>query len=78
MSSEIKLMQKVEKRKKNFFREVQGEFKKISWTTKLELILSTKIVLIGILFFSFAIYFADILIRNVLNLINLFAKLILG
>jgi preprotein translocase SecE subunit len=78
MSSEIKLMQKEEKRKNNFFREVQGEFNKISWTTKVELILSTKIVLIGILVFSFAIYFADILIRNVLNLINLFAKLILG
>ncbi|NGX55827.1 MAG: Protein translocase subunit SecE [Candidatus Anoxychlamydiales bacterium] len=79
MASDLKIMHKTEKRKKNnFLREVQNEFKKITWTTKAELILSTKIVLTGIFVFAIAIYFSDIIIRSALNLINVFAKIILG
>jgi preprotein translocase subunit SecE len=61
---------KVKKKKLNFFREVQSEFKKVSWTTKTELFTYTKIVLGSTLVFGFVIYFADLFIRNILHIIN--------
>lgn len=61
----------VKKKRMNYFREIQNEFKKITWTTKLELIAYTKIVLGATLIFGFVIYFADLVIRNLLLLINL-------
>lgn len=61
----------VKKKKLNYFRDIQNEFKKISWTTKLELISFTKIVLGATLIFGFVIYFADLFIKNVLFLINI-------
>ncbi|NGX34763.1 MAG: Protein translocase subunit SecE, partial [Candidatus Anoxychlamydiales bacterium] len=36
---------KVKKNKLNYFRDVQAELKKVSWTTKTELASCTKIVL---------------------------------
>lgn len=67
-----------DKGKKNYFREVQQELKKISWTTKDELIVSTKIVIGSTLVFAFGTYFADLIIRSTLNLIGLLARLIGG
>lgn len=59
------------KKRLTYFREIQNEFKKITWTTKLELIAYTKIVLGATLVFGFVIYLADLIIRNILLLINL-------
>ena len=64
----------VKKRKLNYFREVQAELKKVTWTTKDELASYTKMVLGATLFFGFAIYFADLFIRNILLIINLFFR----
>jgi preprotein translocase SecE subunit len=58
-------------KKISFFRELQTELKKITWTTKHELIACTKIVLGATIIFSLVIYFADLFIRNILLLINL-------
>jgi len=60
----------IKKKKLSYFREIQSEFKKITWTTKLELIAFTKIVLCSTLIFGFLIYLADLFIRNVFLLIN--------
>jgi len=65
-------------KKTNYFRSVQAEFNKISWTGKKELISFTKIVLSSIFIFSFVIYFADVSVRSVLNVINVISKLIFG
>ncbi|MFA6118648.1 MAG: preprotein translocase subunit SecE [Parachlamydiales bacterium] len=59
------------KKKNNFFRDVQSELKKITWTTKQELVACTKIVLGATVVFSFVIYAADLFVRNALSLINL-------
>jgi preprotein translocase subunit SecE len=67
-----------EKKKINYFREVQQELKKISWTTKDELIVSTKIVVGATLVFAFGIYFADLVIRVALNIIGLVTRFIGG
>lgn len=61
----------VKKKRLNYFREIQNEFKKITWTTKLELVAYTKIVLGATLIFGFVIYLADLVIRNMLLLINI-------
>lgn len=62
-------MLKLEKAKNkiSYFREVKEEFKKISWTSKKELILSTRVVIISIFLFGLVIYFADILIKTFLT-----------
>ena len=61
----------IKKKKLNYFREIQSEFKKITWTTKLELLAFTKIVLSSTLIFGFLIYIADLFIRNIFLLINI-------
>ena len=72
MVSNSKITQfKIKKKKLNYFREIQNEFKKITWTTKIELVSFTKLVLWSTLIFGFLIYFADLIVRNVLLLINL-------
>ncbi|NGX63822.1 MAG: Protein translocase subunit SecE [Candidatus Anoxychlamydiales bacterium] len=69
---------KVKKKKLNYFRDVQSELKKITWTSKAELISCTKIVLGVTIFFSLAIYVGDLFIKNALHLINLISKLVFG
>ena len=53
--------------KKNYLREVQEELKRISWTSKEELFLNTKIVLGATFCFSLAVFGTDFLIRSCLN-----------
>jgi len=69
---------KVKKKKLNYFRDVQSELKKVSWTTKTELILCTKIVLGATIILSLAIYVADLFIKNALHLINLISRILFG
>ncbi|OGN60604.1 MAG: preprotein translocase subunit SecE [Chlamydiae bacterium RIFCSPHIGHO2_12_FULL_27_8] len=64
--------------KESYFKELKTEFKKISWTSKIELFAFTKIVLISTFLFSFLIYFSDVAIRGFLTLINIVSKLIFG
>ncbi len=62
----------------NYFREVQQELAKVSWTTKEELMLCTKIVIGSTFFFGLAVYFSDLVVRGVLDLIFFMGKLIGG
>jgi len=72
MISENKLTNiKIKKKKLSFFRDVQSELKKVTWTSKNELLVFTKIVLAATLLFGFIIYLADLMIRNALSLITL-------
>lgn len=79
MATSSKVTQlRVKKKKLNYFREVQDELKKVTWTTKTELISFTKIVLGSTFFFAFVIYIADLFIRNALHLVNLISRVIFG
>ncbi len=79
MTASSKITQlKVKKKKLNYFRDVQAELKKVSWTTKAELVSCTKIVLGVTLIFSIAIYIADLLIKNSLHLLSLIARVLFG
>ncbi|NGX29418.1 MAG: Protein translocase subunit SecE [Candidatus Anoxychlamydiales bacterium] len=69
---------KVKKKKLNYFRDVQSELKKVSWTTKTELVACTKIVLGTTFLFAIAIYIADLVIKNALHLVNLIARILFG
>jgi len=69
---------KVNKKKLNYFRDVQAELKKITWTTKTELVSCTKIVLGATFVFSIVIYFADLFIKNSLHLVSLIARVLFG
>jgi preprotein translocase subunit SecE len=67
-----------EKKKLSYFREVQNELKKVTWTSKQELFYSTKAVILATFIFGFAIYIADLGIRGVLDGIGSIARLIFG
>ena len=67
-----------EKKKLSFFREVQNELKKVTWTSKDELILCTKAVIIATFLFGFAIYVVDLGIRGSLELIGALFRMIFG
>lgn len=67
-----------EKRKLSYFREVQNELKKVTWTSKEELILCTKAVIFATFIFGLAIYAVDLLIRGVLDGIFAFLRMIFG
>lgn len=67
-----------ERKKLSYFREVQNELKKVTWTTKEELIFSTKAVIIATFVFGFSIYLADLAIRGGLDMISYVARLIFG
>ncbi|MBI3508139.1 MAG: preprotein translocase subunit SecE [Chlamydiia bacterium] len=67
-----------EKRKLSYFREVQQELKKVTWTSKEELIFCTKAVIVATFLFGFAVYFIDLAIRGGLDLVSSLVKLIFG
>ena len=68
-----------EKRKKiSFFREVQQELKKVSWTSKDELKVSTKIVIGSTFAFGIAIYITDLMIKGFLDGLSWTVRLIGG
>lgn len=61
--------------KNRFFQDMKEEMKKVSWTTKEELVTCTKIVIGAIFVLGLGIYVVDLVIRYVLigigNLIHL-------
>ena len=62
----------------SFIRELKEELKKISWTTKPELILCTKVVVWSTFIFGLGIYTADLMIKGSLELIKLVVHFIFG
>lgn len=67
-----------EKKKVSFIREVQNELKKVTWTSKEELIFCTKAVVIATFLFGLTIYLVDLSIRGVLDLAGNFVRMIFG
>jgi len=53
-----------ERKKLSYFREVQNELKKVTWTSREELIFCTKAVIIATFLFGLAIYLVDLVIRG--------------
>lgn len=67
-----------QRKKMSYFREVQAELKKVSWTSRKELFASTKAVIIATFIFGFGIYFCDVLIRGAISGLGNFARVIFG
>ena len=65
-------------KKLSYFREVQNEMKKVSWTSREELTVSTKAVLYAIFLFGFSIYLVDLVIRGGLDAIAKLFQLGIG
>lgn len=69
-------------RKKRFrlgyIQELKSEFRKITWTSKDELILSTKLVVGSIFAFGLGTYIADLTIKGLLNSVAAFVHFIFG
>ena len=68
----------IKNKKLSYFREVQQELKKVTWTTKEELITYTKVVVAATFMFALGIYFADLVIRGSLNTISLISRFLIG
>ena len=65
-------------KKSSYFNEIKFEMKRISWTTKEELLVLTKIVVGSVFVFALGIYFADIVIRSALQVVSFLARMIIG
>lgn len=79
MQAKLQLKSKAAYKKKTFFlREVQQELKKVTWTTKQELISCTKIVIGSTFLLGIGIYAMDLVIQGSLQLISSVAKWIGG
>ena len=62
----------------SFIKDLKEELKKVSWTTKSELLMCTKIVVWSTLAFGLGIYVFDLLIKNALELIKVSLHFIFG
>lgn len=62
----------------NFLSALKEELKKVSWTSKDELIVCTKVVVGSTVAFGFGIYVIDLLIRNALQGMHHLARWIFG
>jgi len=67
-----------ERKKLSYFREVQSELKKVTWTSKVELIFCTKAVIIATFIFGLSIYLVDLLIGMMLKGANTLFQAIFG
>ncbi len=67
-----------QRKKLSFFREVQNELKKVTWTSKAELIMSTKAVMIATFVMGFAIYLCDLGVHGIVNGLGALAQKIFG
>ena len=66
------------KNREGFLQGLKDELKKVSWTTREELRLSTKVVIMATFVLGLGIYFADLVIKGCLDLIALTAQAIFG
>ncbi len=62
----------------SFIQEFKEELKKVTWTTKQELIFCTKIVLGATLIFGLGIYLADLIINSALHAVRYIMHFIFG
>ncbi len=62
----------------NFVGDIKSEFKKISWTSKEELKVYTKVVVAFTFVFGMAVLFADVMIQKCLAGLNIAIRLITG
>ncbi|HSW72406.1 MAG TPA: preprotein translocase subunit SecE [Chlamydiales bacterium] len=69
---------KENKKKTPYLREVQNELSKVSWTSKEEILLCTKVIIGSIFCFGLGIYLIDLAVRGMINLIFYVGKLIGG
>jgi preprotein translocase subunit SecE len=67
-----------QKQKLSYFRSVQDELKKVTWTSRKELLLCTKAVIIATFVFGFAIYFVDLALRGILDGIGSIVRMMFG
>jgi preprotein translocase subunit SecE len=68
----------IEKKKVTYFREVQNELKKVTWTSKEELIFCTKAVIIATFVFGLTIYGVDLCIRGLLDMAGNIVRMVFG
>ena len=61
-----------------FMDEVKGEFRRITWTPKDELIVYTKVVLAMTFIFGMAVYGADLVIQGAVGTVNTLLRFIIG
>jgi len=61
-----------------YFGSVKSEFKKISWTSKEELQVYTKIVIAATFLFGMLVYFIDVFIQYGLSIVNTVLRFIAG
>lgn len=66
------------KEKLSYFREVQNELRKVTWTSREELIFCTKVVILGTFFFGLSIYVVDLGIRGSFELAGTLVRMIFG
>lgn len=62
----------------SYIQELKEELKKVSWTTKEELKLSTKVVIGAVFLFGLGIYLFDMIIKGCLDFIALAVHFIFG
>ena len=62
----------------DFFGSIKREFKTLSWTNGKELRKFTKVIIASTFTAGFLVYFADLLIQKVLNVMGLLTRLIFG
>ncbi len=76
----VSLEQEPEKKLKGrgYIRELKSELKKVSWPSKKELGVCTKVVLSAMFTFGFGIYFVDLIIRSGLNVVQYAVQGIIG
>ncbi len=56
---------------KSYIKELKGELKIVTWTSKEELIVCTKIVIGATFLFGIGVYVVDLALRGALNWINM-------
>lgn len=81
MDAKLKVTPSVEGKKKqasSFIKGLKEELKKVSWTTKAELIFCTKVVIWSTVIFGIGIYLMDLMIKGALELIKMVMHFIFG
>lgn len=63
-------------RLKAYLKGVQGEVKKIQWTSRADLVRFTRLVLISTVLFGFLVYLADICVRFGLDMLKAVFRMI--
>lgn len=79
LSSDVPIQQASKKKRRfSYIHELKEELKKVSWTTKDELKLSTKVVIGATFLFGLGIYLFDLAIKGALDFIALVVHFIFG